>query len=145
VIFGRQDCSRFHRGTTNATVSPVSASAPKRWCEQLAEGPKPGAQIEPAAQAAEIPIRSPIVAADALERMHQWDMAGGQNGDVLGHCAERRCPSKALERSGIEVGWSAISTPATHGQHAFHAGLVDRLRDLDRIGPVKPPGLWHPS
>ncbi len=34
--------------------------------EQLANGPRPGSQIEVAAEEAEIPMRSLIVAADAL-------------------------------------------------------------------------------
>jgi hypothetical protein len=49
------------------------------------------------------------------ERMHERYMTGGQYGNVLGHRAERRGPGKALKCGGVEVGWSAISTPATHG------------------------------
>jgi hypothetical protein len=47
--------------------------------EQFANGPKPGAEIEAAAQAAEIPKRSLIAAADALgvrTQPGQWWIPG---------------------------------------------------------------------
>jgi hypothetical protein len=47
--------------------------------EQLANGPKPGAQIEAAAEAAEIPERSLIAAADDLgvrTRRGNWWLPG---------------------------------------------------------------------
>jgi hypothetical protein len=46
---------------------------------QLADGPKPGALVEAAAQAAEIPKRTLIAAADALgvrTRKGQWWIPG---------------------------------------------------------------------
>src|SRR4029077_19179764 len=70
-------------------------------------------------------------------------MTGSQYGNVSGQPAKRGPPGKTLERRKIEIGRSAISTPSTHRQQTLHAGLVDRLCDLDCIGPVEPPRLWH--
>jgi hypothetical protein len=45
--------------------------------EQLANGPKPGVEIEAAAKAAEIPV---IVAADVRAQRGQWWLQGKLNG-----------------------------------------------------------------
>ena len=48
--------------------------------EQLANGPKPGVEIEAAAKAAEIPERALIVAADVRTQRGQWWLPGKLNG-----------------------------------------------------------------
>lgn len=64
---------------TNSEKRRASERAQRLLLEQLANGPRPGSQLEAAAQAAEIPESALIAAADALgvrTQRGQWWLPG---------------------------------------------------------------------
>ena len=77
------------------------------------------------------------------ERVHQRYVAGGEHGDVFGQRAKCRGPSKALERRVVEIRRAAVPAPAPDWQQRLHAGAIDRLRNLDRVGPIEFPRFRH--
>ena len=104
--------------------------------------------LEPAAH--DIERESPV--GDVIDgrrhlRHHQWMhqryVAGGEHGDVFGQRAECCGPGEGLERGTVKIRRSAVAAPAPDRQQRLHAGTVDRLRDIDCIGPIELPGLWH--
>jgi hypothetical protein len=69
----------FHPSRGRNGLAGVGERAQALVREQLANGPKPGSHVEAAAEAAEIPARSLIAAADALgvrTQRAQWWLPG---------------------------------------------------------------------
>ena len=77
------------------------------------------------------------------QRMNQRHVAGRKHRDIVRQRAERGRPGEAFEGRAVEVRRAAVAAPTADRKQRFHAGSVDRLRDLHRVGPVELPGFRH--